>query len=465
MLTLGIIAIIIIGFLAVNVISLHFSWSEKIGLSFLVGIGLQTIMMLIINLFGVRLTVLNLLFSAVVLIIALLIPLYFKKKELAGYYKKSIRFDLSGYNFIWLLFIVVIMYLEYMNFAKCMYFPTFDRDSLAGFDTIGYVIAREHTFKGLSLFQESYMPSIHGPGSYITYAPMVQLSYAFLYILGAETSKLIPALMYLFFLIAFYGSVQRTVGKTGAAIATFFMMITPEMIAFSSLSATNVIHAVCASLGVIYVALWFRFRERKDLYLGSLLLALNMWIRTDGVVFIGAAIFVVAVSVIRTKQWKKDLIPLFASFIPALLWMFFAKLSNFYAESIAILYPYWDGEKAGIIWKYMKSHYMNTQFYGWTFIVFIASLLLNGWYLIRKKDNLALLTMIVAASVLYMIALYQIDYKWDTIQNVMSYSAKRFMFCFIPMVWFYIVSNQTIKIWFNKLDVYIYPNRTNEKIV
>ena len=49
--------------------------------------------------------------------------------------------------------------------------------------------------------------------------------------------------------------------------------------------------------------------------------------------------------------------------------------------------------------------------------------------------------MILISSALYMIALYQIDYKWDSIQNVLAYSAKRFLFCFVPMAWFYAMSN------------------------
>lgn len=81
-------------------------------------------------------------------------------------------------------------------------------------------------------FQHDYMPSIHNAGSYITYAPMTQLSYAFVYLLGAETSKLIPAFIFLFFLITFYGVMKRISGHTCAAVATFLTMITPEMIAF-----------------------------------------------------------------------------------------------------------------------------------------------------------------------------------------------------------------------------------------
>lgn len=454
MLILGILVVVAIGFITIDNISIKFSWYEKAGLSFPVGIGIQTIVMAAINLFGIPLTVPNIFIADGILLLALSYPLYKKRDELTTHYKGILHFTMPNYNLVWVFFIGLILYLEYMNFVKCMYYPTFDRDSLAGFDTIGYVIAQEHTLKNLSLFQSDYMPQINNAGSYITYAPMLQLSYAFVYLLGAETSKLIPALMFLSFLIAFYGGLERVIGKTGAAITTFFMMITPEMIGFSSLSATNVIHAVSASLGIIYVSLWFRYREKKDLYLGSLLLGINIWTRTDGIVFIGAALFAIFIDIIRNKNWM-SLLPVMVSLFPAILWIVFMKAGNFHAESIAIVQPYWDSEKAGTIWRYMKSHYLNTMYYGWTFAVFFISFLLNCWYLIKKRDNFYLLIMIIIASALYMIALYQIDYKWDSIQNVLAYSAKRFLFCFVPIAWFYSMSNNCIKQVLKKLDSFL----------
>ena len=51
----------------------------------------------------------------------------------------------NGTNLIWLLFILLIVHIEYMNFSKCIYFPPFDGDSLAGFETIGYVASQEQT--------------------------------------------------------------------------------------------------------------------------------------------------------------------------------------------------------------------------------------------------------------------------------------------------------------------------------
>ena len=223
---------------------------EKAGLSFIIGIFVTTVGMLVLDLFGVALTAVSIISFQLVMTILFSLSFFCKiRKNLKRPDLKN--FALPGLNFIWLVFVVFIIYIEYMNFTKCMYFPTFDRDSLAGFDTMGFITAKEHTYKNLSIFDSSYVPALNGPGSYITYAPMVQLSYAYVYILGAQTSKIIPALIFMFFIISFYGVTRRIARDPLSAIATFFFSITPEIIAFSSLSATNVIQAAYASFGLI----------------------------------------------------------------------------------------------------------------------------------------------------------------------------------------------------------------------
>lgn len=439
MLTIGLIVSFLLGFSLLNRLPGRFSIAEKAGLSFLLGISLQSLLMLIINGIGLQLTVVN------IWCVSLLVILLLNYKVILRKEKFSLKLDwpgLSIVNLVWLFFIILIVYLEYMNFAKCMFFPTFDRDSLAGFDTIGWVISQEHTLRNLSLFQGDYMSNINGAGSYITYMPMIQLSYAYVYMLGAETSKIIPALVFLSFLFAFYGGVSRFCGSTGAAVATFFMMITPEMIAFSSLSATNVIHAVYASLGIIYTALWLRDRTNYLLPLGAMLLGCNVWVRMEGIVFIGAAGIVLFLNIFKEKAYKSLFVFAAIAMAPLVLWVIFEKMYGIYAESIAITHPFWDGEKATLIWVNFKSLWSNTQYYGLSFYVFLITIALNIWFLIRKKDQLNLLGMTLLAMLFYMILLYQVDYKWDSIQNVLDFSAKRFLFCYIPLVWCYIFASR-----------------------
>lgn len=452
MLAIGLIISFLLGFSFLNYLNGRFSIAENIGLSFLLGIFIQSVLMLFIDGVGCRLTVANIWWLSLLVILLLNYKFILRKEKFS--LKLNLP-DLSAFNLLWLLFIILIVHFEYMNFAKCMFFPTFDRDSLAGFDTIGWVISQEHTLRNLSLFEDNYVDNIHSAGSYITYIPMVQFSYAYVYMLGAETSKIIPALIYLFFLLAFYGSVSRFCGHTGAAVATFFMMITPEMIAFSSLSGTNVINAAYASLGIIYTALWLQNRSNYFLILGAMLVGANIWVRMEGIVFIGAALVVIFVNIFKEKAYKPLFIYAVITMAPLVLWLIYQKIWGIYAEGVVIPYPFWDQEKAGVIWEYFTSHWSNVQFYGLSFILFLITIVANIWFLIKKKDQLNLLSMIILAMVFYMFLLYQLENKWDSIQNVLAYSAKRFLFCYIPLLWCYIVVSHWGNSLFRKLESFL----------
>ncbi|MDR2390008.1 MAG: glycosyltransferase family 39 protein [Tannerellaceae bacterium] len=452
MLYVGIFLTFILGLAFVHCLSADFSPVEKIGLAFPLGIGLLVVLMLLADQVGIPLRPMPLLLGEALLLTTLLLFLYGRRRNRP---KEISLPSLKNTNLVWLLFIIAVVCLEYMNFSKCLYFPPSDRDSLAGFETIGYIVAQEHTLKGLSIFNVAYMPGIHSAASYITYAPLVQLSYAYVYALGAETSKIIPALMYLFFLIAFYAATSRAAGKTGAAIATFFVLLTPEMLAFSSLSMTNVIHAIFASLGVIYMALWFREREKKDLILCGALLGINTLCRTEGIVFTAAVLLLLFIDAFRRKGYKGFLQSALLALVPLLGWTLYTKINGLEAESIAITHPFLDTEKAATILTHLWQLYTNTTLYGWSFAVFLLAFLVNLWFLIQRKDSLSVLLAIALSSVFYLFIIYQIDYKWDSIENVLLYSVKRFLFCFIPMVWYFSVSNHASALLFRKLEQFL----------
>ncbi|MFR5541109.1 MAG: hypothetical protein ACLTID_09365 [Barnesiella sp.] len=85
-------------------------------------------------------------------------------------------------------------------------------------------------------------------------------------------------------------------------------------------------------------------------------------------------------------------------------------------------------------------------YYGWSFAAFALAVVFNSWGTIKNRIGLNLLIMIVLSMLFYILVLYHVDYIWDSIGNVLAYSAKRFMFCFIPLLWAYTVSNSST-IW------------------
>jgi hypothetical protein len=458
----GIILASLAGFFFVNAVSSKFTLCEKIGLSFPTGIFFVTFMMLLLDAVNIPLTKNSTLTGLLIFTAGMLTLTVLKWKPTFEAFKKSFSIPWKELNAVWLFFLVLIIYMEYMNFQKCMFWPPFDRDSIAGFETIGYIIAQEHTLKGLSIFQQDYIPNIHGPASTISYAPMVQLSYGFVYLLGAETSKIIPGLMYAFFLIAFYGVSKRMVGKTSAAVITFFVFLTPELLAWSSLSMTNVIHAVFASLGIIYLSIRLKKRKKRDLFLSAVLLAINGWCRAEGIVFIGAALCILFVDTILKKQYKDFAFFTLIAVSGFIIWNLFAKLNGSVSESIIIAKPFWDAQKANIIWEHMKALYKSTTYYGISFIVFLIAFLANIWFLIRKRDNIYLLSTILLSMIFYIILLYQIDYVWDKMENVLLYSAKRFMFCFIPVIWYYVATTEAVDWVMSKAENFLCVKKPNK---
>ncbi|MDR3129327.1 MAG: hypothetical protein LBU03_03670 [Tannerellaceae bacterium] len=452
----GVAVSVLLGYSIMSVAALRLSFLEKAGLAFPAGMMFQTLLMLGMDAVWVGLGSMKVVWISLVLIVALNAMLWSRRQEVAGIWKERYTgLRELKVNAVWLLFIVLTAYLEYLNWSKSMFFPTFDRDSVSGFDTIGWIASQEQTLKGLSIFRSNYMPYVNGPGSYITYMPMVQLSYAYVYGLGAETSKIIPALMYLSFLIAFYGVTRRFVGKTAAAMTVFFTLITPEMLAFSSLSITNVIHAVYASLGVAYTVLWLREGEKKFFWPSILFTAGGLWVRNESIVFVVASIvFIFLLSSRKKENWLYAVLTL----LPFILWTTFMQVNGIHAEGILRIIPLWDMDKAGVIAQYFFVLFTSQNYYGLTFIAFTLALLINLINLLPalrrqvRHEDVPLLGITFLSLLLYILLIYQIEYKWDAIENVLSYSVKRFLFCFIPLLWLYTFSNRYMRRFFGWLE-------------
>lgn len=442
----------LVGYLTVFNISTRTVRLERLGLAFPVGVGVVTFVMAIMDLAGVPLTASSLLTADFVLVAALAGALVRKRTSVAEALRRPV--DIGGFNLVWLVLLAFAVWLEYANFTKCMYFPVYDRDSLAAFDTMGFVAAQEHTYGGMSIFAADYMPGIHGPGSPIAYFPLLQLAYAYVYAFGAETSKIIPALMYLSFLVAFYAVLSRTASRTASMAATLLVLLTPEMTSFSSLSGTNTIQAVYASLGMVYVLTWYGAREQRYLLLGSLLLACNVWSRAEGVVFIGAAGLVVLFACVRARKFRA-LVPMVCTLVPVVFWMVYSRNFGMTTESFVITHPYFDGEKASTVFNGAMALLTNTQYYGWTFVALLLAVVVDAYFMVRRRSDVAKLAAFVLALFFYFLILYQVDYKWDSINNVLSYSAKRFMFCFVPVAWYFVATCVPVSAAMKKFDAFM----------
>ena len=458
MVTLGLITSFIVGICTLLTVTRRLSLIEIAGLSFPVGIGMQSVLMIFIDALSIKLDATSMLSASLAVVLAMKLYLFFcKKEQMQTWFIKATAFRFPKINLLWLMLLGAIIAMAVMNFTKCIYFPPFDRDSLTAFDTIAKIAAKEGTFHNLSLFRDpNFSEYFSGGASTISYTPLVQCSYAYIYMLGAATSKWINALHFLSFIIAFYGITRRFVTDTAALFATLFAFAAPEFIAFSSLSGTNVIHAFYASIGILYLILWSRERDCSILYLSALLLWMNIWTRNEGVAFAGIAVIYMFIDAIRKKQYKPLIVFSIATISSFVLWNLYLAAFEMKSEQVFIFKPFWDGDKVAVMSREMWALFTQNVYYGWTIPLFVLVLLSNIYNLWKHKDQTITLFLTLGALAIYTLLLYQIDYIWDAIENVIRYSYKRFFFCFIPLFWFYIVANRNVSWLFNKIDRFVY---------
>lgn len=459
MIIFGITLSLLIGLAIMLAVSLRFTLLEYISMAFPLGIGVQTFLMSLLDWSNIGITLGGTITISLLVLTGLLwiASRKLKKEPDFSHWFSMKGFKLPKPNLVWILFIFLLVWFERMNFYRTIFFPSFDTDSIRGFNFVGIAIAAEGSLKDLSLFNSPNY-NFQSNAGLASYTPFAQLAYAYAYLFGAMASKIINAMMYLSFLGIFYALLKRVTTHTAAAIFTFMMMITPDMLAFSALSGINVLHAIYACTGLLLTVLWFTKKDPKLLIIAAIMLSMNCFTRNEGIVFSGmASLLVVYRLFTRDINWKQSLAFIFTAFFGFIYWTVFLKTNNMHSGSNLIITKlFWDVDKITTIYQELKPLYLNTMYYGIGIFAFFGTVVLNFRNTIRKGDQLALLSVTFGVIILYTLLIYQIDYVWDTIQNVLRYSYKRFFFSFIPLMWFYVASAGITKWVTLKTDHLIY---------
>lgn len=461
MIILGLFLTFVFGLCLTVCISKRLTIAELLGLAFPIGIFAQTFLMVCMDCIGIRLKAGSVILASLLILAILVGGLFKQRKALRKGWKNCVHFNFPALNWAWFTGVTFLIAIVVMNVSKTLYFPTFDTDSVRGFNIVGKAFAHEGTIKTMSLFtHEYYQDVMRKAGSYLTYMPLTQLSYAYVYMLGMETSKVINALMFISFVVAFYGVLRRFATPFLSIIVTVFCVLTPEMLAFSSLSGTNYIHAIYASLGIIYFVAWWKDQKASSLlWISAVLLMGNIWTRNEGLAFIGAVCLLFSYHAIRTKEYKRLLGYTALCLFPFIFWQLFLKTHHLESTNVIIFKPFYDSSKLSVIFNEMWLLFKSTQFYGITFLLFLIVLFSNIWNIFKRRDCLPVLFLIALSWFFYTTLIYQVDYLWDSLENVMRYSYKRFLFSFVPLIWFYIAYNQNVTWLFNSIDRFIFREK------
>lgn len=443
MIILGILSIYLLGFSIINRLGNGGSTLEKIGLYFLIGGSTQTVFMFIFDLIHIRFNAWWLLLFSLIVIIILNLKYILHLKEIKmpiiplTNKIKEFRFkDLYSFNWAWLGLLALGIYLLIASFSKSLFWPVTAYDSVAGYDMMGKVIAHEGRIL-VSLFKWN----LQGPRG--IYPPLAEGSFAYAYLFGLTSSKLMISMYYISFIFVFYALLRKYTNRLSAALFSLILIATPEMYAFSSLSNTNVMGAAFAGLGIIYLFIWTDRKNKYELYIASILMAMNVWLRSDGIVFNISGFLIVLYQAFKDKNWKSLLTYSVIAFIPFIVWTVYLKFAIGVIQDRFVNHLFWDSDRLKKLLDWIGKLLTNTSYYGWTFFIFFASVLLNIKNI--HKDKTKLLFLIVVSFLAYAAVYYQLDdLKQDPLDSMMKNSFRRGLFYFIPMIVFYTSTNKTM---------------------
>lgn len=495
MLWLSILISFLLGFSFISAVSIKFSWLEKIGASFLLGIGIQVLWMLIFDFIGLKINLTIVYLSSLLsigLIWAYLVLLCKKNpKEVLFTYNPFVGKEWQKLNLPWIAVMFFVSYTLWAINEKCMFWPTFEFDAIAGYDLVGKVVAAEGSFHN-SLFMSNGV-SMYNMSLRAVYPPLASGSFAYAYMSGAEISKIMSSLYYMSFIVLLYGLLRRA-GQTHLATAftVLFVMYIPEMVAHAALSQTNMPQGVYTATAYLALYLWMKDKKLNAhyLFLSMLLFSVNSIIRSENILFSFVAGLAVLFHTLQERN-RKNFINLlvfgFTVLFPFVLWTIFLKMNGMKpaapGEGLSLSLAY-DAEKFKQWWGYLfgfKEYpdgiVMNQNFYAlipWLYAFMLPVMIFFGTIRLYLSKNdvlkkaiarrafskdLALIFVSLAPFAIYSAFYYFINYDWDSIRNVLLFSYKRGLFGLMTVAACAVFLSEPLRYFFEFLQIFMFGKK------
>lgn len=464
MLIIGTLLTILLGFIIVQVLLKQSDLLIALGLSGMVGLGVQTIYMFVSNALGLNITAgSTLVFSIVALILFLALYYYqnatipFSKKYFRGF---SFSKDIGSVNAIWLICFALTAYIVYVMCLKSLFWPTYTHDAMTSFDLYAKSIAREKTLLNSLIIDKRV-----GPG--VAYPPFYSLGIAYFYQLGYENANIISVLFLLSFTISCYaiGKVLLN-NSTSAAFFTLMVICIPEFIGQAAVNIPSCPQAMLASLAVACFMIWFNQKDRTNyLNLSAVLLGLAGFLRSETIVYMAPVFIILAGTFFIRKDVKIGAVVRYIviAVLPLALWQIFLKMNIGIMEKFVQveLAHSFNSQQLATSWPLFSSTVFSTQFFGISPYIGVISLILAVIAFRSEKKNLVFAILVPLTCLLYLLLINQMKLKFDTIDNIIKYSGKRFLFGMIILVWFSFASNKYVSLAFDKLHRSLSRKKTN----
>lgn len=265
--------------------------AERLAVSYLLGIGILTFAVFLLDfVFNINFC-LNNTFSVLVSLCAILFAFEYKKTVT---FFKDIRFEKKSLKPKTLVFWGFILAIFAFTLLVNSFWPISDWDALALYDFRAKVFLVDTNLVHAAQFN-SY---------FIQYPLLTSLSHLFVYQVGLGNPKFIYSLFYLSFIVIFYYSLRKKVSENKAILFTVILFLMPETFSNATMAYTNLPYMVYLCSGTFYLYDWIKKKERPSLLLSAFLVGLSSWVRITELFWL-APILIVLVVAFKNKRWKE----------------------------------------------------------------------------------------------------------------------------------------------------------------
>ncbi len=439
LLIFGVLLVIIFGYLLSAIFVEKMRLFERLGISYLLGFGVFTLLMFCYSSLGVKITIEST-FLALAVGISLMLVLFklLKRKVFANPFGLIKSF--STFSRLEKIIVFIIAVLVTVSLILTIYFPVYIWDALVLYDFRAKIIAQ----------QGFYIQIVNNFSYFGGYPLFTSLSHTLVYLFKGNNPQFLYSFMYFSLIFIFYSTLREFVSRKTALMASLILATTPVIFDHSTFAYTNLPYTIFLATGSVYLYIWFvKKKPIGYLILSAVLTGLSTWTRVAEPFWVINILILAALSIYK---FKKYLLPAFLYIISFLVikepWNFV----NHYQLTGS------GGVKSTAIAAEVGSYL--TKLSGTTFnlarigevAVFIYNNVIVSWFPllflflfcifvnlknIFKRPNVFFLAIILLHFALLLYGTYRFSFSytgWSAIPD----SARRMAMFFMPMMIFYI---------------------------
>lgn len=288
---------------------------ERIGLGYLIGIGIQTWIMFCLSLLGAGLTTVSFLIQWLAFIVILGIILFLEKRLIL---LKSFFQQVTNLKKIWSnsdkIFVTIFSSILLISLIIGLYWPVIGWDALALYD-----------FRAQSFLATGSMADAISREFFFGYPLLTSLGHTWVYMFGGNP-HLIHWMFYASFLITTYSLLRSRISEFSAKLTVITLAIATPLFQQSFFDYTYLSYLVYLTLSYLYIDKWIRSTQNWLLIVAFILIGLSTWTRATEPFWITLIFISVIGLILKIKKFKSS-----PGFVLKTLLIWILSLSLFFA--------------------------------------------------------------------------------------------------------------------------------------